>query len=641
MKYNKWNDAKVDTNLYLQLQDLATVLSGLPELKFEYAYGSAIDIIDQKVTGSRLWDMDKLEIKEPGYKTDLFLRTIGSLHQTQIPAMKAYLESTDGSSFPKFATQLIALLEDLRLEEIIKRDRPGTNRDFVIRTKYLKHYFTTQLAANVTRSYALDELFCLIYLLLQADKPDPAFPQANNQQLTQLEKLKPLLYTNFEARNTRDITRIAEQILFLLEDRYKDMMNDYFTFPITHLETYTKNTLFDELTRTDDVANEDKEEVDEENNEYFDQPFSTWHRENQNSDRKQNFLQFELEVGTKTNIQGGGARETEDADQAMASVQGASGESTQNDYSKLEALEKQENKQSEKESSASSMYGEENKNAIAIDKDAEAPSQADLDLFWQYVGEIEPFQRKLAATIEKTIEHKKNAPRKDLVIGRLSKKLLPLVIDENPRIFYKKTEESGEIDAVFTLLVDCSASMHNKMDETKRGIVLFHEVLNQLKIPHSIVGFWEDANDVRENYQPNYFHRIHSYSASFYQNDGARIMQLEPEEDNRDGFSIRVMTRELITRREKNKFLLVFSDGEPAASGYDQNGIVDTNLAVSEARKKGIDVIGMFLADGEIDEREDATMMNIYGKERLMIPSVADLPGQLTPLLRRLLLKVV
>src|SRR5699024_2279287 len=129
---------------------------------------------------------------------------------------------------------------------------------------------------------------------------------------------------------------------------------------------------------------------------------------------------------------------------------------------------------------------------------------------------------------------------------------------------------------------DCSASMHNKMEETKRGIVLFHEVLKQLKIPHSIVGFWEDANEVKKNYQPNYFHLIHTHADFPSQTSGAKIMQLEPEEDNRDGFSIRIMTEDLAKRREKHKFLLVFSDGEPAAANYDQNGIVDTNIAVTE-----------------------------------------------------------
>ncbi|MDY0396126.1 hypothetical protein RWE15_19390 [Virgibacillus halophilus] len=118
-------------------------------------------------------------------------------------------------------------------------------------------------------------------------------------------------------------------------------------------------------------------------------------------------------------------------------------------------------------------------------------------------------------------------------------------------------------------------------------------------------------------------------------------MQLEPEEDNRDGFSIRVMAEKMLARREKHKFLLVFSDGEPAAAHYEQNGIVDTHVAVSEARKRGIEVVGMFLSDGVIDEREDKMMENIYGRERLMVPDVSELPELFTPILKKLLLRAI
>ncbi|MFD1038395.1 vWA domain-containing protein [Virgibacillus byunsanensis] len=638
MKYNRWDDSKIDTNLFLQLQDLSTILSDNPDLTFEYKYGAFIDLIDEKITGSHFWDLDNIVMKESGYKTDVFLRTIGTLHHSHIPSLKAYFETINDLGLSRFAAQLITLLEDLRLEEIIKKKRPGTKKDFALRKKHLKHYFETQLATNVTRSNPLDELFCLIYLLLQTNQPDPTFTRANVAQLDQLEKLKPLVYSFFEAKSTKGITRIAEQIVLSLA-AYKDMVHVYFTFPISYIEKYETNTMFDELTRTDELVDDFKENIDEENNEYMDEQFSSWHTENQNSDRKQNFLQFELEAGTKTNMMGGGTRETEDADQAMGTIQGASGESDQNDYSEVKSLQKQSTNQGKQTNEAA--YGEENKDAVAIVKKAESPTQEDELAYNHAVSTIETYKRKLATTIEKVLEHKRNAPRKDLVIGRLSKKLLPVITDENPRVFYKKNQESKDMDAAFTLLVDCSASMHNKMDETKRGIVLFHEVLKQLKIPHSIVGFWEDANDVKESYQPNYFHEMHSFSGSLYQNTGANIMQLEPQEDNRDGFSIRVMTKELAARREKNKFLLVFSDGEPAAANYDQNGIIDTNVAVSEARKKGIDIIGMFLADGEIDEREDETMKNIYGKERLMIPSVEELPEHFAPLLKRLLLRMV
>lgn len=635
----RFHDSKVDTDLFMQLQDLTTVLSDNPDLVFEHNYGSFIDLVDSKLTASRYWDKSKDSVKEAGLKTDILLRAIGTLYNSSLPALKTYLESMNETNIPKFSSQLVTLLEDLRLEEIVKKERPGTTKWFTLRRNHLKHYFENQLSAMITRGFGTDELFCLIYLLIQSDQPDPVFPRANEEQLHQLDQLKPILYSVFEAKSTEDIIKIAEQIIFRVDVHYQDSINMYFIFPINHLENYTKNTLFDELTRTDELVNDDQQEIDEEKNEYFDETFSTWHRENKNEDRKQNFLQFELEQGTKTNMMGGGARETEDADQAMASIQGTSGESKQSDYSDMEALDKQED--SEQSQGNESVYGEENKDAIKLIKETVPPSKEDEQLYQEYVNAIETYQRKLANTIKKTIEHKKNSPRKDLLVGRLSKKLLPIVIDETPRVFYKKDQESKEFDAVFTLLVDCSASMANKMEETKKGIVLFHEVLKSLNIPHSIIGFWEDANEVRESYQPNYFHVIHSYADSLYQNNGPKIMQLEAEEDNRDGFSIRVITKAIEARREKNKFLLVFSDGEPAAANYDQNGIVDTHLAVAEARKKGIDVIGMFLADGEIGEREDDIMKNIYGKERIMVPSVSELPDHFTPLLKKLLFKAI
>ncbi|WP_087974731.1 vWA domain-containing protein [Oceanobacillus rekensis] len=635
----RFHDSKVDTDLFMQLQDLTTVLSGNPDLNFEHNYGSFIDLIDSKLTASRFWDKSQDNVKESGLKTDILLRAIGTLHYSSLPAMKTYLKSMNETKIPKFSSQLVTLLEDLRLEEIVKKERPGTKKWFAVRRSYLKHYFENQLTAMITRGFQTDELFCLIYLLIQSDHPDPAFPRANENQVYQLDQLKPYIYSAFEAKSTEDIIRIAEQIIYRVNEHYKDSINQYFIFPISHIESYTKNTLFDELTRTDELVNNDQEDIDEEKNEYFDETFSTWHRENKNEDRKQNFLQFELEQGTKTNMMGGGARETEDADQAMASIQGASGESKERDYSKMEALDKQE--ESKQAQGNESAFGEENKDATNLIKETVTPSREDVALYQEYAKAIETYQRKLANTIKKTIEHKKNTPRKDLLVGRLSKKLLPVVIDETPRVFYKKDQESKEFDAVFTLLIDCSASMAGKMEETKRGIVLFHEVLKTLNIPHSIIGFWEDANEVKESYQPNYFHVIHTYTDSLYQNNGPKIMQLEAQEDNRDGFSIRVITKDIESRREKNKFLLVFSDGEPAAANYDQNGIVDTHLAVSEARKKGIDVIGMFLADGEIGEREDDIMRNIYGKERIMVPSVSELPDHFTPLLKKLLLKSI
>ena len=176
MKYIRFNDSIIDTALFLQLQDLSTVLSGIPELEFEYNYGSFIDLIEYKVTASHFWENGNKEVKEAGLKKRyVLLRTIGTLHHSTIRSMKEYQDIIGESSLPKFAAQLFAILEDLRLEELVKKERPGTNG--FVRRVYLKQYFESQLATNVTRSFALDELYCLIYLSAPIRQAGPNFPQ--------------------------------------------------------------------------------------------------------------------------------------------------------------------------------------------------------------------------------------------------------------------------------------------------------------------------------------------------------------------------------------------------------------------------------------------------------------------------------
>ena len=58
------------------------------------------------------------------------------------------------------------------------------------------------------------------------------------------------------------------------------------------------------------------------------------------------------------------------------------------------------------------------------------------------------------------------------------------------------------------MLIDASASMHDKMAETKKGVVLFHETLKALNIKHEILSFSEDAFDSDEHAQPNIINKL-------------------------------------------------------------------------------------------------------------------------------------
>lgn len=639
MLQTHWHESSFDPHLYLQLQDLTTVLSDIEEMTFEFTYGSYIDVVEKRLTANTFWETTHSETKQAGFITDIYLRAIGTLHHTHLPALQSFLKTIDQINLTSFANQLFTLLEDIRLEKEIVRLRPGTKREFTIRHTYLHHYFTTQRKTSVVRSLPLEELFCMIYLTLYADGPDSSFSETNEKQLTTLEQIELDLFTVFSAKSTNDIITITENILKKLINYKTDMKTTYFTPPIVKLdETVRENTLFDELTRTDDVSSYTFEQLDEDDQDYTDETFSTWHDEHKNEGRKETFLQMDLEVGTKTNLLGGEARETESGDQAFATAQGTARQSKQKDYSKLESLTDYDEDTGNK---SNAPYGEDNINAIKQVKWATTPTTENIEQYETVLSTIQLYQRQLATTIEKLLEHKHTSRRTNLHVGRLSNNLLPIVFEDFPRLFYKQDEKSNIFDANFTLMIDCSASMDQKMEETKQGVSLFHEVLKQLHIPHQIIGFWEEATLTRDESYPNYFHMIHTFSDSLYENNGAKIMQLQPEEDNRDGFSIRVVTEDIIKRQEKHKFLLVFSDGEPAAMNYNENGIIDTYLAVSEARKQGINVLGMFLADGKIDEQDALLMKNIYGHEHLMIPNVAELPGRFTPILKKLLLRTL
>src|SRR5699024_9272381 len=108
--------------------------------------------------------------------------------------------------------------------------------------------------------------------------------------------------------------------------------------------------IVEDLQRTDPLTDPDAEASDRAEQEAFEESLPTWHQEDEHAEQQQNYLQADVESGTKTNITDGGApRETEEGDEAMGTMQGDSGESSQNDYSDIEALEKQTTRQKEKQ----------------------------------------------------------------------------------------------------------------------------------------------------------------------------------------------------------------------------------------------------------------------------------------------------
>lgn len=631
-RFINFNDEKVDSMLVMELTDLAKTLTRDHEYEIEIRVHSYISLQEKKIYISHFWNHRPENIVISGMKSDLFLRAFGNLYYTNHQAVSAYRKWAEETSLSSFAKQLFMLAEDLRIEELCKKERPGMARDFSIRRQIYRNYFETQLKVNLEKSLYIDALYNLVYLMLNADSPIFEMPVFNEEVDEALPFFQKSLEDFYTARNTDDIATLCKLLTSIAEQfANRDMLNEYF-----HLADYAADQFdgltYSELLRKDKLLNDDISEEKSNNEEQVaEEEMKTWHRETK--DPGKSFLQFDLQQGTQTDILANNAREGEPGDQALAIVQGSARKSSNKDFSDLESIDRKKNDAG----SERTPYGKENKNAHAVFIDQLLVNQTEKEQYLLYKSSISLYQKKLKNIIDRTLEHKKTEPRSRLQIGRLDKKLLRFFTEEQPRLFYKKNEESREVDAVFTLLIDCSASMQDKMGETKRGIVLFHEALKSVKVPHEIIGFWEDANESTSNNQPNYFKMPISFANSLKAGAGPEIMKLEAEEDNRDGFAIRVVSERLFQRREKQKFLIMFSDGEPAALGYSQNGIVDTHEAVTDARRNGIEVFNIFLSNYEVGDEQKKVFQNIYGNYSIIVPSVDKLPELLFPLLKKLL----
>lgn len=624
MKQIVFNNKKVDASIFLQMENLSISLSKDPDAFLEFDFQAYFDDEEQKFTVSHFWDNKDLNSQIAGLKSDVYLKALGNKHHTDFNEFKNTLKELQETHIKSFMTQLYVLLEDIRLEEIILKLRPGTRYLFHTRKTIYRHFFQSQFEANKIRNFQLDQLFCLVYLSLTST-------QLTYHTSQQLEDILPILFETFEAKHTRDISTIIFKIQQRLLSQFKDdMINTYFGYlPLNKLSDIPSCT-----SRAKELQNDDQQE-NLEDRQSEEQKLSTWHRESKNNENDDNFLRFELESGTKTSIKANFAREQENQDQAMGNAFGTSkqGENKQS---------KQSDSYNASESNAGHQnpYGKYNSNVSVKNL---SPNQQTVEEKKQYTilsSLVSREVKELRKTIEKTIENKHNSPS-EKCFGRLDKKWLKLLTEEQPKMFLKKQNESKELDAVFYLLVDCSGSMFNKMDEVKKSVILFHETLKQLKIIHSISGFWEDATNATKENKPNILHQVIPFSQSLYPSSGPNIMQLHEEEDNRDGLMIRLVSDELSKRPEKHKFLLVFTDGEPSALDYFQDGIIDTHEAVKRARRLGIEVIGTFIEEDEHQEETVQLMKNIYQQHFLIATGAEDLRLQLKPLLKKLLLRSI
>lgn len=610
-RFIQFNNETVDTRLLNRMEQLARALSSAPYLRLSTRKLWEFRPSEGAVSMSVFWRHRPKEIEQAGYLSDIYLVSAGFWRHFSLRSWRNFERAE--THLPELAAQLLLMAEEFRLSDRIVAERPGTKHAFEVREKIVSIFHSDQLEQNRKKGFWADAFLNAAYLKLRGkdvslnDELDPLF-----LEWTEL----------FSADSTEDSARIIQKVLPRLEYLLNsDSLHTYYTFG----EPAEKMPPPRYHEGIEAEQSEEEEEIDT-----IEEWFQSWHREAELNDAAA--LEYELERGDSKLADGG--REEEGAGEIE---QTGTGES-QGEHREDNVVHEQR-KDEKKPKKANGRFGSANDGVVYYESRIEAlPFDRQQLHIWR--SEQAPYVRALLKEMQKRMQQRVESERTNLHAGRLSKNLLPLVTDERPKPFYRKTAPSKQLDAVFSLMIDGSASMVDKLDETKQAVLLFHDVLRSLKVPHEIAVFYEDAYEAGDDKQPNYFEWLHKFTDGMTDH-AAEILSLDAHEDNRDGFAIRWMAERLNKRPEKHRFMLVFSDGEPSAYNYADNGIIDTAQAVSETEKMGIEVMHLFLSGESTSEEQAAFYRMLYGNKSVSADSLEQFVEQTLRLLKRTLHLVV
>lgn len=239
-----------------------------------------------------------------------------------------------------------------------------------------------------------------------------------------------------------------------------------------------------------------------------------------------------------------------------------------------------------------------------------------------------PFELKGQANVlKRKVEKIFHNMQKPILRGRRTGQLdaaMAYKLAMNQMDCFMKKGEVSEFDGCAYFLADNSGSMRGNRQENCCKALAKIEHAFQDVMPLKIVAFnADDCYSVRHQVLKNWSEKVSSngsynFLTHCYANGG-----------NKDGYSIRVATEELLHRPERKKILIVLSDGLPSA--YEKNdGEKDVNDAVRKARKAGISVISIFFGD----DSERSAFVKMYEKN-CIITEPEGIDAELVRLMKR------
>lgn len=235
-----------------------------------------------------------------------------------------------------------------------------------------------------------------------------------------------------------------------------------------------------------------------------------------------------------------------------------------------------------------------------------------------YAEQVKKIQRKLQSSLTPLLQNQGARSERRLLIGKRLD--MASIANQQGRI-YRKDYPGKRIDMAIAVLIDMSDSMrYARIEQSKLAALGLYEFCQKAGIAVLVYGHHTDGyqhSDLED--ETVYLHSCAEFEPD--RKDRYRIAVLQPHGANRDGLAIRFIGKKLMQRPEKQKMLVVISDGLPNSNYYSGKMAQEDLVRVKkELNKNGVIVLAA--AIGADKER----IQEIYQESYLDISDIEKLP---------------
>ena len=192
------------------------------------------------------------------------------------------------------------------------------------------------------------------------------------------------------------------------------------------------------------------------------------------------------------------------------------------------------------------------------------------------------------------------------------------------KIFTKNLPAKKGFDMAVAVLLDESGSMNRagRYKYAQAAAIILQDFCYRLHIPLMVYGH-STSGDLVDLYS------YVEYDV-FADLDRYRLADIQARRSNRDGAALRYVSRRLLERPERNKILILVSDGNPAHTNYWGEAAEEDLRAF---RSEFVSCGGLLIAAAIGDDKD--AIHRIYGQSFMDITDLSSFPLRLTQYLKR------